>query len=151
SSVLIRGEEAGRGDRGPPRRGPALLLCPRAQAARTEGGPPDPEATPPPPDRVESRRSPPLDRWCEESLSPHAAPDAVRHGAPTQRAIAAEGRRHRQPAHGGARRTGEGRTRPRGAAHADLARGAPRVLPLDAPADVPLSRPTGRLAHRPAP
>src|SRR5258708_136980 len=77
----------------------------------------------------------------------HAAPDAVRHGTPTQRALAAEGRRHRQPADGGARRTGQGRTRPRSAAQSDFACGAARVLPLDAPADLPLSRHAEWLAH----
>ena len=63
--------------------------------------------------RAQPRRSPAAHRRREESLSPHAAADAVRRGPAAQRAVPAQSPRHRQPAHGAARRAGQGRPRSR--------------------------------------
>jgi integrase/recombinase XerD len=57
----------------------------------------------------------------EEPLSPHAPHDALRRGPAPQRAAAAEGRRHRQAAHGDSRRAREGWPGARSAPQPDAA------------------------------
>ena len=66
----------------------AVLLPARAEAARREGGPAVSEAATPLAGRPQSRRGAAPDRRREESLSPHAAADALRRGLAPQRSCA---------------------------------------------------------------
>ena len=120
--------------------------CP--EAARRARGPAVPEAAAPPAGRPQSRRGPASHRRREESLSPHAAADALWRRPAAQRAVPAQSPRHRQSTHGAPRRAGQGRPRSRDSAESHAPRRAPRVLPLDAAEDLSLSWDAPRLACR---